>query len=794
MRIQLTNYGASVIKSTGKPLDIRRFQLGSEFGYVPSTTANGIKGSLVYQNSIVNTEVVSANVVKYEIALDYRVGTFYFGELALYDASGCVAIASSDTLIHKLQYTNESKGNSILISCYLSMVESNYVMWVESIGQDIGFEIPVCKSFDQLPPVASTDPNFWVVKPISSAASATIAYTDKSGLWCFDCYQFTNSSKFTITGYTSTSVIFDVSDLTADDKQQLKPSYYGEKLIEFSSGNLYSICRVVSKINIIGNSCTVIFKTPLAEVPSVGDSIMYFARNALSLSNIILPVATPETLGGIKLGDGLIGDSDGTVSVDFPVLSVNDQVGDVKLKAKDIIDIPKVGITGAYSDLLGKPDPYVLPAASHSKLGGVIPNTKFSIDSTGNLGLTENYVIKVNGIQANTNGEVTIPVGETPIGLVNPKQILDNDSADFNDYNQPGLFFGQSSLNIKNCPYQSKLAFTLEVIPIQSQANACIQRFSTDGQIYFRLSFTAWMDWISVFRLASTSDAGNVIVGSGLSITSDGVLSANVQSFNSRSGAVELKASDVITALKNDEKLDSKNGIPSLDDDARLHFLQAVSGSFICLGVWDPETNHIAGDENTSLSYNGTAVININGTYKTVNGNGLCVITSKAAKESEIGEVDENNLVFSYSGGWHSFGATGDFISYPLDTDEQTGEKTRAEGFICYDGEETVALKFSANSPVAIENGDGGDDPVISLEKSGVTAGTYNGITVNEYGIVTKAESGGVLPDGTQKGQLLYWDGTSWVTLPAGTAGQVLTIDDSGNIAWSNKVSTLDVG
>ena len=793
MRIQLTDYGVSVIKSTGKPLKIKRFQLGSEFGYVPSLTAKGIKGSLVYQNNIANTETVSANVVKYEIALDYRIGTFYFGELALYDASGCVAVASSDSLIHKLQYTNESKGNSILISCYLSMVDSNYVMWIESIGQEIGFEIPVCKSFDQLPPVASTDPNFWVVKPVSSAASATIAYTDKSGLWCFDCYQFTNSAKFEIIGYTSTSVIFDVSGLSANDKQQLKPSYYGEKLIEFCTGNLYSICRTVSSVKIIGNECTIIFKTPLADVPSIGDSIMYFARNALSLSNIILPIATSDTLGGIKLGDGLIGEADGTVSVDFPVLSVNDQIGDVKLKAKDIIDMPKVGITGNYSDLLGKPEPYVLPAASHTKLGGVIPNTKFSIDSNGNLGLTENYAIKVNGISANTNGEITIPVGETPVGLVNPQQILDNSASDFNTYTQPGLFYGQSSLEIKNCPYQSKLAFTLEVVPIQSQSNACIQRFSTDGQIYFRLNFVSWLDWISVFRLASTTNAGNVIVGNGLSITNNGVLNAMVQSFNTRTGAIELNSTDVINALKNDKKLNSANGIPSLDNDARLQFLQAVSGSFICLGIWNPETNHINDDANTSLSYNGTATINVDGTYKTVSGNGLCVVSESASQQSEIGEVGENNLVFAYNGGWHSFGATGDFISYPLETDE-TGEKTRADGFIAYDGEEIVALTFSANSPISITNGDGGDNPVISLNKSGVKAGTYNNVTVNDFGLITAGQKTEALPAGTQKGQLLYWNGNAWVALPLGTAGQVLTINDAGEIAWSNKVGKLDVG
>ena len=370
---------------------------------------------------------------------------------------------------------------------------------------------------------------------------------------------------------------------------------------------------------------------------------------------------------------------------------------------------------------------------------------------------------------------------------------MDDEDSNLNTYTQPGLFYGQSSLKIKNCPYKSKLAFTLEVIPIQSQSNACIQRFSTDGQIYFRLNFVSWLNWISVFRLASTTSAGNVIVGNGLSITNNGVLNANVQSFNTRTGAIELNSTDVINALKNDRKLNSANGIPSLDNEARLQFLQAVSGSFICLGTWNPDTNHINDDVNTSLSYNGTATINVNGTYKTVSGNGLCVISTNTTLESEIGEVGENNLVFAYNGGWHSFGATGDFISYPLKTNE-TGEKVRADGFIAYDGAEIVALTFSANSPISITNGDGGDNPVISLNKSGVKAGTYNNITVNEFGLVTAGQKTSALPAGTQKGQLLYWNGKAWVALPLGTAGQVLTINDAGEIAWSNKVGKLDVG
>ncbi|QRE00313.1 hypothetical protein [Burkholderia phage BCSR5] len=53
------------------------------------------------------------------------------------------------------------------------------------------------------------------------------------------------------------------------------------------------------------------------------------------------------------------------------VTSVNKKTGDVTLTATDITGFAKVATTGQYSDLLGIPAAYVLPAATTTALGGV---------------------------------------------------------------------------------------------------------------------------------------------------------------------------------------------------------------------------------------------------------------------------------------------------------------------------------------------------------------------------------------------------------------------------------------
>lgn len=80
------------------------------------------------------------------------------------------------------------------------------------------------------------------------------------------------------------------------------------------------------------------------------------------------------------------------------VTSVNGQTGDVTVDASNLPLLSTVGRTGQYSDLLGIPSPYTLPASTATALGGVIVpvTSNLVIDGLGNIDLQPSIVATLN--------------------------------------------------------------------------------------------------------------------------------------------------------------------------------------------------------------------------------------------------------------------------------------------------------------------------------------------------------------------------------------------------------------
>ena len=358
MNVQLTSYGIQVLNDTSKPLQVTRYVLGTECGYIPEVSATGIRGNSVYTNTPVGPAVINANTYQYTVLLDYPVGPFSFGEIALFDEQGCVAVAVSENLVQKMSATNSGSGNSIRLDIYLSMVSGNYNTWGEYIGSDISSQIPVVGNLDNLPPVQKSDPNFYIIAPFSSSMSAVLAYTaGNNGLWHFDCYSFANIQSFVVQSASEKSVTIDISGLTAQERQDLIAINYGDKVVEFSSGACYSICRTVSRVTVQSNKAIINFRTPLAILPAVGDTFMYLSRTPLSTQQI--EIASPDQAGVVKPGEDFTVEADGSMSLSFnPVKSVNgvqpDEEGNVELvldptiELKENDDLNLITSTGTY--------------------------------------------------------------------------------------------------------------------------------------------------------------------------------------------------------------------------------------------------------------------------------------------------------------------------------------------------------------------------------------------------------------------------------------------------------------
>lgn len=743
MRIQLTDYGVSLITQTKKAPEITRYTLGTAFGYLPSKTAQGISGTTVKSGQIGGAVVVNANVVKYQLYLDYPLGPFDFGEIAYFDKySKCVAVAVSSRLINKIPTSNKDNGNSINVDAYLSMVDENYTMWADSIGDNNKYSAPTAQSVDVLPPVSQNDPNLVIVGAPSPNLSATLAYASSDGLWNFDTYSFSNARVYTILSSTATSITVAVNEsdynISIDEvKADFTPKYYGDKVIEFSSGELYSICRTVRTATFTpSNTVVLAFTTPLAELPVKGDSFIIFSRSVASVSSLIIPPATESTLGGIIVGEGLSVTPEGVLTPIFPdppVTSVNGYVGDVELKIGDIKDAAAVASTGDYNSLINRPEQYVLPVATSTTLGGVIPYVQhFVIGKDGKLSLRNNYCITVNGVAADANGniEVTTSTAADVVGLVNPRAILDDAGNALNSYTDAGLFYGITCLNIANTPVQTSNPFTLEVVPISGQVGACVQRFYSGNVQYIRTCFGSWSQWSALITntdlpVASYTQTGivSIVENQGLSILGTGELSANVWSVQGKTGDVVLTSEDlagifdgneIMGMLKN--VLNVAYGIPQLNQDAQLFYGQTAPGTLLIYGEWDPTTNIVEEDANMSLKEGGVAVIDVNGPGSTVG-------------------VDPKYEESDYEG-----------LAFVVTKDAAKDLSTNPTGLTLRQGDVIVSV------------GDGWK---------------------KLFGIDVPA---------TKNGDMMYYNGTEWTVLPVGSPGQILTINASGNLVWSNTI------
>jgi len=505
--IQLTNAGVALIESNTGPVVVDTFQLGSDYDYTPEPTDIGIHGTEVYSGIPTNPIAVNANIVKYSIFIDYPLGPFQFGEFGLYVGPTLFALGTTSELVQKLALTSVDPGNALRIDIYLSMVGTNYAMWLDLNQSNNSFRMGVLQSPDYLPPSSGAVPNAYVVQGANVSQSAFLAYTDTNGLWNFDAYDFAQQAAATVTATDNSSVTIAFSDYAVG----MSPEYFGEVILQFATGALYGIVRYVSSAVISGDTVTLGFATPVAMLPEVGDQFLVFGRRILSTTVANLPIATSAQLGAVIVGSTLTIDAYGNLNVNdamIPVRSVNGQTGDVELTATDIIDIAKVAITGQYTDLLNYPAAYTLPPATTVVLGGVkAPSTSegtLTIAIDGTIDLAFNPVKTVNGLEPDpSTGDVEIPI---PIatGLINALSL--SASTDLNTVTGVGLYYVTSAniATIVNLPISITTEFTLEVVPLYTVGTPgdVIQRVSTGTQMTTRSWVSGvWGNWAQVGML-----------------------------------------------------------------------------------------------------------------------------------------------------------------------------------------------------------------------------------------------------------------------------------------------------
>lgn len=527
MILQLTDYAVGILASNPSPvLDI--FKIGSAFNYVPLPTDTDIHGTSLFTGIISPPNILNANVVKYTVAMDTSIGNFDWGEVGFFYQGQLFALAVGNSLQTKMK-VGASTGNQVRLDAFLTVVGTNYDMIVDQADSSNQFQMASLSTIDQLPPSNQANPNAYIISGASASQSSFIAYTDRNGLWNFDAFQYSSGAPATITAADNQSVTIGMADYV----DAMKPNYFGQVALEFTTGKLYSICRYVKSAVQSGSFVTLGFQTPLAVVPAVGDKVMVYTRLANSAASD-LPIATANILGGIKIGNGLQVTADGTCSVDPSVLgvvtAVNGKTGVVTLTADDIPGLATVAKTGDYNDLLNKPAAYSLPIASQTTLGGVkIPTTgNIVINGQGVIDLGFAPVKTVNGVSPDAAGNVQVTL--SAIGLINPASVTS--SADLNTYKTTGLFTVTAAIaaTLTNAPATTQAA-TLEVVPlINGGTGDSVQRWTTSTGLWWRACYGGtWGAWqqVATQAVATTTSLGVVKIGAGLAVAGDGTVSAN---------------------------------------------------------------------------------------------------------------------------------------------------------------------------------------------------------------------------------------------------------------------------
>ena len=532
MILQLTDYAVGILASNPTPtLDV--FKIGSDYNFVPAPTDTNIHGTLLFEGLIAAPNIINANVVRYTVSMDNSVGDFSWGNIGFFYQGQLFALAASN--VPQLKYkVGATPGNQVRLDAYLTIVGTNYNMVVDQADSSNQFQMASLSTVDQLPPSNLTTPNAYVISGANSEQSSFLAYTDRQGLWNFDTYQFSSGMSATVQASTVNSVTIPLSEFL----NAMAPTFFGEVIIEFATGRLYSICRYVKTATTVGQTVVFGFDTSMAVQPVAGDKLTIYVRNKAS-AQVQIPIATTSVLGGIIIGTGLTVSPTGLCSVDISALglvkSVNtktpDAAGAVTITAADITGLAAVATTGRYADLLDLPLPYTLPAMSTAVRGGARVTNNGNLTVTGDvLDLGFAPIKTVNNQAPDAGGNVNVTVSYT-LPAATPTT-------------RGGITVGPSL----TVTASGVLDYTLPI------ANAISLGGVKQGS---GISIAADGTISSSTPIATAFSLGTVIVGGGLTINASGLLQATVRTVNGASP----DANGNVTVPSDDTKLNRVQGV-----------------------------------------------------------------------------------------------------------------------------------------------------------------------------------------------------------------------------------------
>lgn len=307
MQFVLTNAGQLLIDSNpGVAPDLQSFKLGSGFGYTPNPGQSNITGLEVHTGLPSNPVIQASNLIKYTLFLDYSLGNFNFGEVALFAPGNVLfAIGTSTTQIPKVKSEINVDGNSLSIDCYVSTSGTTYSIYAELGNSDININIPSVSGIDVLPPAYTAIPNTYQVSS-PGQLSSVLAFSNNSR-WSVTGYDTEIHPQLTVAAGSTASSIRFVQTAT-------NPTTPGELLIQGLTGLNAGSIRIIGGYSSGTNAYSV--NTSFLYQPQVGDLFSVVRRNYLTSTAI-------GFLNGLNPGVGA-GQTNGLQSIDLNKIFMTD--------------------------------------------------------------------------------------------------------------------------------------------------------------------------------------------------------------------------------------------------------------------------------------------------------------------------------------------------------------------------------------------------------------------------------------------------------------------------------------
>ncbi len=273
---QITNTGVNAAANAnqgGPKIDITSFSVGSAYGYTPSATDTALHGTTLYTGQISSYSVTSNDEVNYVIQMDQNVGSFYFGEIGLFDANGNLfALGALAALQEKVQASGSNPGN--VVSFQVKLVLTNIapaITWVQNTISDAQLlEVAAPAGLPTPGPVAPGNPNVYSIQGGDEVGNVTVAVRDTAlGLWSFSTHG-TSIFSGSITTSSSASGL-NCSSLVAANFDFATNRY----ILQFTSGTNKGNAQYVGSITNGALTTTSAFQN----APALGDTFTIYESN-----------------------------------------------------------------------------------------------------------------------------------------------------------------------------------------------------------------------------------------------------------------------------------------------------------------------------------------------------------------------------------------------------------------------------------------------------------------------------------------------------------------------------------